>query len=313
MSTSFADCSGTPFNYQPEYNTARFRNIVPWAALETNISTEYEIGHFEPCTTVTDPASIGIDTIWQNCVSPYENDTSPDSGNPEVSDAPCFPKGDTHGALDAPPNEVAGCLASDVDFDGTSYRTNWPNKLSAGPFPTPFRQLNPRTNGHSYPLMMFQTDAAASESTCAPDGTGCAVPAPGSPGNFYPYYTQAKVSGQCVWEFGQMRNGRTFGADSPVRRSVAVLLRQPGRASDARGQLLNHGMGAPRQEAPPSATRNHTLTRPAGPDSLSSVSRQTADGNGAGLLDRAAHGAGAGVPAVLPPCPAGERTARAAR
>ena len=214
MSTSFADCSGTPFNYQPEYNTARFRNIVPWAALETNISTEYEIGHFEPCTSVTDPVNIGIDTIWQTCVSPYENDTSPDSGNPEGSDAPCFPKGDTHGALDAPPNEVAGCLASDVDFDGTSYRTNWPNKLTAGPFPTPFKQLNPRTNGHSYPLMMFQTDAAASESTCAPDGTGCAVPAPGSPGNFYPYYTQAKVSGQCVWEFGQMQNGRTFGAEA---------------------------------------------------------------------------------------------------
>jgi hypothetical protein len=211
MSTSFKDCSGTPFNYQPEYSTARAQNIVPWAALETNISTEYEIGHFEPCRRVTDPTSIGFDTIWQNCIGPYETDTSPDVSNPEVSDAPCFPRGDTHGALAAPPNEVAGCFSSDLDFDGTPYRTDWPNKLSTGPFPSPFRQLNPHSRGREYRQQMIQTDAAASESTCQPDGTGCAVPAPGSPGNFYPYWTQASVAGQCVWEFGQMRNGNSFG------------------------------------------------------------------------------------------------------
>ena len=58
MATSFKDCIGTPFNYQPEYNTARAQNIVPWAALETNISTEFEIGHFEPCTRVTTPTPL---------------------------------------------------------------------------------------------------------------------------------------------------------------------------------------------------------------------------------------------------------------
>jgi hypothetical protein len=39
------------------------------------------------------------------------------------------------------------------------------------------------------------------------------VPPPGGPGHFYPYYTQAKVGGKCVWEFGNMTNGNTFGRD----------------------------------------------------------------------------------------------------
>ena len=37
------------------------------------------------------------------------------------------------------------------------------------------------------------------------------MPPPGGPGHFYPYWTQARVNGLCVWEFGQMRNGRSFG------------------------------------------------------------------------------------------------------
>ena len=54
--TSFTDCSGTPFNFQPEYSTASAANTIPWAALATNISTEFETGHFEACTSVTDAA-----------------------------------------------------------------------------------------------------------------------------------------------------------------------------------------------------------------------------------------------------------------
>ena len=27
------------------------------------------------------------------------------------------------------------------------------------------------------------------------------------------YFTQARVGGVCVWEFGNMRNGNTFGGD----------------------------------------------------------------------------------------------------
>src|SRR5207245_2792527 len=43
MSTSIRDCSGHPFNYEPEYDTAGFNNVVPWAALQMGIATQFEI------------------------------------------------------------------------------------------------------------------------------------------------------------------------------------------------------------------------------------------------------------------------------
>jgi hypothetical protein len=71
--------------------------------------------------------------------------------------------------------------------------------------------MQPQTRGHAYPRIQFQTNAPASEVSCQPTGAGCAVPPPGGPGKFYPWWTQAEVNGECVWEFGQMRNGNTFG------------------------------------------------------------------------------------------------------
>lgn len=43
-------------------------------------------------------------------------------------------------------------------------------------------------------------------------GKGCVLP-PKGPGHFFPFFTLAKVSGRCVWEFGNMNNGRSFGGD----------------------------------------------------------------------------------------------------
>jgi hypothetical protein len=59
------------------------------------------------------------------------------------------------------------------------------------------------------------TDASATEfnTNCnLATGQGCVMP-PKGPGHFYPYFTLAKVGGTCVWEFGNMRNGATFGGD----------------------------------------------------------------------------------------------------
>jgi hypothetical protein len=36
---------------------------------------------------------------------------------------------------------------------------------------------------------------------------------PAGPGRFFPFWTFARVHGQGVWEFGNMRNGNTFGQD----------------------------------------------------------------------------------------------------
>jgi hypothetical protein len=223
--TSIVDCSGTPFNYEPEYNTASPANQVPWAALEGDIFNQFEIGHFIPCNSITGPftESFGgfTDTAWLHCHGVYEATTTDDSQAPN-DDPPCYPKGDTHGGV-APPNLVTGCepvigplpASADLDYDGTSYWPDWPNKLSPGPWPSPFLQQQPTTvGGKSYDRIQFETDAPATEATCQPTGQGCAVPPPGAPGNFYPYWTLAKVSGKCVWEFGQMTNGKTFGADA---------------------------------------------------------------------------------------------------
>jgi hypothetical protein len=216
QATSIKDCSGTPFDYQPEYNTAKRSNIVPWAALQTDISTQFEIGHFEGCTSLSDPVSVPVapdvsDTTWLRCHGPYETSTTPDGAeNPESTDAPCFPAGDTHGALQAPPDTVTGCLdfaaGGDLDFDGSSYWPEWP--VGASPtstYPGSFVQALPRTGERQYEKFFIQTDTALSESTCTPDTPkGCAVPAPNAPGKFYPYWSRVSAAGTCVLEFGNV-------------------------------------------------------------------------------------------------------------
>ena len=129
MNTSIADCSGTPFNFRPEYSTASTINQGGWAAANINVS--YEVGHFTPCTKLKVFAPIDVhghlDKSWNFCTGPYENAGPPDSpGSGETNDAPCFPAGDTHGSLNADPNLVTGCTGGDLDYDGTSYWRNWP-------------------------------------------------------------------------------------------------------------------------------------------------------------------------------------------
>jgi hypothetical protein len=212
--TSIADCSGTPFNFQPEYSTASRGNDIPWAALQTNISTEVEIGHFEPCTSVTGPHSITFangftDTFWNECHGPYEA-----NGNEslEAGDAFCYPVGDTHGAFNSAPDEVSGCQDNyyqngDLDFDGTSYWADWPvGPAPTATFPGSFVQQLPASDGMQYSQFFLQTDTALSESTCTDNGTGCAIPAPISPGKFYPYWTRVTGS-SCTLEFGNVSSG----------------------------------------------------------------------------------------------------------
>ena len=217
MATNINDCSGVPFNYEPEYNTAAVNNIVPWAADQVDVSTQFEIGHFEPCTSLTQPLSVSdiipgfTDITWNLCHGPYEK-TAPGGEGTEPGDAFCYPKGDTHFGQ-APPNVVTGCLdifaGGDLDFDGTSYWPDWPNSNVPNTFPSTFLQAAPTSAGQSYSSWQIQTDAALSESTCKfPVLTGCAVPPPNSPGQFYPYWTLTKA---CLWEFGNMTNGNAFG------------------------------------------------------------------------------------------------------
>jgi hypothetical protein len=234
MNTNFFNCAGAPFNFQPLFNTARSQNSIGWSVLLSGILNQFEIGHFEPCSKVTGKISLQLapgvtDTSWLECHGAYEAAGPPDPtpGGQEPTDALCYKKGDTHGSLNTPPNLVTGCLDDftqngDLDFDGTDYYPDFPNSLKPGPFPSPFLQQQPTTAGARYSGIQFETDAPASEiTTCVPQNPqGCAVPPPNGPGHFYPYYTQAKVGGKCVWEFGHMNNGNRFGGDQQYAHLV---------------------------------------------------------------------------------------------
>jgi hypothetical protein len=223
MNTNPVDCSGTPFNFQPEYSSAAADNILPWGAGPYMLNTEFEIGHFEPCTSVTGPQSFTqgtfSDTYYTNCVGPY--DTAAEDPNLEPDDSPCYPFGDTHGGT-APPNLVTGCnvffdAIGDLDYDGTPYFADWPTSTDPGRFPGSFAQAQPTSFGRTYPQIQFETDLAATEFASGCDlttGANCTVPPPG-PGHFYPYWTLASDRELgCTWEFGNVRDGQTFGGDA---------------------------------------------------------------------------------------------------
>ncbi len=224
MNTNPFSCSGKPFNFQPEYSSARARNVIPWGFGPYMINDQFEIGHFEPCSRVSGPVTSTGDTFYKRCHGPYE--TGKDTGKVfEPNDAPCYRAGDTHGGT-VPPNLVTGCdvfsgAIGDLDYDGSPYRADWPSSTTAARFPSPFLQRQPTTTGgRRYPQIQFVTDASATEfnTGCDPrTGTGCVLP-PKGPGHFYPYWTQARVGGACVWEFGNMRNGNRFGGDAQYGR-----------------------------------------------------------------------------------------------
>jgi hypothetical protein len=247
QNTSIANCAGTPHNFQPEYSTAKRDNIVPWAALQTNISTEFETGHWEACTSLSEPITDPIDPAdtsqdYNECHGPYENAGPPDTGSAELGDAQCFYKGDTHAGFDGPgsstpPNEATGCQDDiyqngDLDFDGQPYYPDWPTGIvPTKTLASTFVEQFPASNGHSYSQYFLQSDIALSESTCAgPAGPGCTIP-PQGPGGFYPYWTKLQLGGFCALEFGNVKGLRPvlndFGKDAQYGTDLFSTLGYP--------------------------------------------------------------------------------------
>ena len=189
MNTNPFDCTGTPFNFEPEYATASAQNIVPWGIGPYMINSQYEIGHWEACTTVSGAATDTIgsftDTYYKHCQGPYETSADNSKDN-EPDDSPCYRKGDTHGGT-AAPNLVTGCdvffdAIGDLDYDGQPYWPDWPDSTTAGPFPTSFLQQQPTSTGHVYPQIQFMTDSSATQfnTNCnLTSGAGCQLPPKG--------------------------------------------------------------------------------------------------------------------------------------
>lgn len=141
MNTNIADCSGTPFNFHPEYSSALQQNQVPWAALEGGVLMENEIGHFEPCSSVTnslpftDNANGGTfsDTQYQTCVGGFE-------GKGQVGEGPCdlntgnCGSASTEGDLPCPSNNFASgfsCEYSDASCFPAGSRTVTTNGVNS--------------------------------------------------------------------------------------------------------------------------------------------------------------------------------------
>jgi len=207
-----ATCHDAPYSFRPMYATSSEHTRVPWAAHSYNVAFSDEIGHFEYCSAVTEEGG--------DCVANNE-------GTLDDDDTGCF---DTAFSLLVP---IGGCIASDADFDGTSYQPVWPgtdpNRAQDAKYhPTAVTFTSPLFNGtENYSRVAFEADLPRIE---APDsggicdrftGTNCVNPPPGS--NFYPIYTTGSstqnpsAAGRCVWQFGGpyiKGTTNTFGGNS---------------------------------------------------------------------------------------------------
>jgi hypothetical protein len=205
-------CSQTPYTFRPMYATSSEHTRVPWAAHSYNVAFSDEIGHFEYCSAVTGEGG--------DCLSNNEDSLDDD-------DTGCF---SAAFSLFVP---IGGCIASDSDFDGTSYQPDWPgtdpNRGQDKKYhPSPITFTSPLFNASAnYSRVAFETDLPRIE---APDsggicnrftGENCVNPPPGS--NFYPIYTTGSstnnpsANGHCVWQFGGpylKGTTNTFGGNS---------------------------------------------------------------------------------------------------
>jgi hypothetical protein len=207
-----AACHEAPYTFRPMYATSSEHTRVPWAAHSYNVAFSDEIGHFEYCNSVSAEGG--------NCLSNGE-------GSLDGDDAGCF---SAAFSLFVP---IGGCIATDNDFDGTSYQPVWPGSdpnrgQDAKYHPTPITFTSPLFNGsQNYSRVAFEADlprieAADFGGNCNRfTGVGCVNPPPGS--NFYPIYTTGTstrtpdANGHCVWQLGGpylKGTTNTFGGNS---------------------------------------------------------------------------------------------------
>jgi hypothetical protein len=186
-------CQEAPYAFHPEYSTANPRGNT-WSAHTYNVAMSDEIGHFENC--------LAIDANG-NCTSPGAQDPSLDA-----DDTGCVP------GTDSTVVKIDGCFTADGDYDGQSYRKDWPG-TNPNPFvdralhPTPVLFTSPLTRGKNYSTIAFETDLPrieASDSQANPPfcdrttGANCVNPPAGA--QFYPFYSTTFRHGVCTWQEG---------------------------------------------------------------------------------------------------------------
>jgi hypothetical protein len=210
-----ATCTEEPYAFHPMYSTSNEHTRVPWAAHSYNVAFSDEIGHFEYCNRAN---PLG------RCVNHGVNDVKKD--------------GDDFGCFN--PNvsllvKVGGCIATDFDFDGTSYQPGWSGTLSDTNadhllHSESFLFTSPLSGGLNYERVAFEADLPAIEFATGCDtstGDGCVNPPPGA--NLYPIYSTRGVNG-CAWqEGGALIPGttNTFGGTSTAEYGSIYALVYP--------------------------------------------------------------------------------------
>jgi hypothetical protein len=152
MDTDLETCNGTPFNFHPEYNTARQQNQVPWAALEGGVLMENEIGHFEPCSSVryrmgASEPGFNDPNVYQTCQGGFEPNG--------VGEGPCvFTELGTIACAHAT-TEGGGSCPSDDPTSGFNCEFADAFCMPAGPRPV---TINGTTQDISWPIAGCEQD-----------------------------------------------------------------------------------------------------------------------------------------------------------
>jgi hypothetical protein len=239
-------CHEAPYAFHPEYSTAKPRGNT-WSIHTYNVAMSDEIGHFENC--------VQIDAN-NNCAIPG----SQDAGGLDIDDGQnfCVPAGDSTLV------KINGCFFDDEDWDGQSYRLDWPGTnpnplIDRQQHPTPVRFTSPTTRDGSvnYSTAAFETDLPALETDDAQfnppfcdDQTGANCVNPPIGAQFYPFFTtfggegghgsshgHNGFGGGCQWQIGgNFIPGTTnhFGGSSTSEFGplLRVVFPEPGFTTD---------------------------------------------------------------------------------
>jgi hypothetical protein len=193
-----ATCTSRPYAFHPMYSTSSEHTRVPWAAHSYNVAFSDEIGHFEYCDAVAEEGG--------DCTDPGVQDGDELDGDDTV----CF-SGATSTLV-----HVGGCLATENDFDGTSYQRDWPGTdrnaaRDRARHPESVLFTSPRFNlSQRYARAAFEADLPRIEAADVIDprfpacdrttGANCVNPPPGAA--FYPIYSTRNTAVGCQWQLG---------------------------------------------------------------------------------------------------------------
>jgi hypothetical protein len=216
-----ATCHQAPYTFRPMYSTASEHTRVPWAAHTYNVAFSDEIGHFEYCDAITGEGG--------DCTSNGES-------SPDDDDTGCY---SAAFSLLVP---IGGCIATDNDFDGTSYQPVWPGTdpnrgqdtkyhPSSIAFTSPLFNMSQNYSRVAFEADLPRIEAADFGGSCDRfTGTGCTNPPPGA--NFYPIYSTGSSAqnpnpkGHCVWQLGGTNikgTTNTFGGNSTAEYGALLF------------------------------------------------------------------------------------------